>query len=595
LRSREIRGALQRSLDQFVHASVADDSTEAHKHRGFIAAHLASGFAALALVPLSLVSNFGVSSFAPTALAILGLESLAALYVSRTGRLGEGYLLSSIILTALVSWVALHTGGLSSFAIVWFAIAPIEAAMSGRRRVIGFASLAGVLGFAIVALMSLTGVAASPLAFPGGSIFLNTLASVLGLSYALGVAVSIEKRERMAVRLVNLQERRYRLLADSMSDVVTCHGADGDITFASPAAKRMLGIRPSDLLGDGLFRRVNVADRPAYLSALSSALHEGEGLVRYRVRRGDDPETDGWLWVESTMRRSDDTSVEGASVVTVTRDISDRKAHEDALEDLGREAEAASFAKTRFLANMSHELRTPLNAIIGFSDILAQELFGKFEFERQREYSGLIKESGEHLLQVVNDILDMSKIEAGSFDVTPEPFDLKPVIERCTQFVAPQAEKARIAISVEVDPTLPELTADPRACRQILLNLLSNAIKFSNAGGSVTCGARKDGRRIVIFVRDHGIGIAKTDLPRLGNPFVQAESGYDRRHEGSGLGLSVVKGLAALHGGQMSIASELGQGTEVTVSLPIAPAREQIAHLPKVQKLDEGTRLSRRA
>ncbi len=578
-----------------MHASAADDSAEAHKHRGFIAAHLASGFAALALVPLSLVSNLGVAGFAPSALAILGLESLAALYVSRTGRLGEGYLLSSIILTALVCWVALHTGGLSSFAVVWFAIAPIEAAMSGRRRVIGFASLAGVIGFAIVALLSLAGVGAGPLAFPGSSAFLNTLASMLGLSYALGVAVSIEKRERMAARMVSLQERRYRLLADSMSDVVTCHGVDGDVTFVSPAAKRMIGVRPSDLQGDGLFRRVNVADRPAYLTALSNALHEGEGLVRYRVRRGDDPEADGWLWVESSMRRADDKSVDGAAVITVTRDISDRKAHEDALEDLGRQAEAASFAKTRFLANMSHELRTPLNAIIGFSDILAQELFGKFEFDRQREYSRLIKESGEHLLQVVNDILDMSKIEAGSFDVTPEPFDLKPVVERCTQFVAPQAEKAQITIGVDVEPSLPELTADPRACRQILLNLLSNAIKFSNAGGQVTCGARKDGRRIVIFVRDQGIGISSTDLPKLGNPFVQAESGYDRRHEGSGLGLSVVKGLAALHGGQMSIASELGKGTEVTVSLPITPSREQVTHLPKVQKLDEGVRLTRRA
>ncbi len=354
--------------------------------------------------------------------------------------------------------------------------------------------------------------------------------------------------------------------------MVTCHAADGDVRFASPAAEALIGVKPSEILADGLFRRVHVADRPAYLTALSTAIHKGSAAAEFRLRRGDEGDGESWVWAEALMRRSEGAAVGGGVVVVVTRDVGHRKAQELELVKARSDAEEASFAKTRFLANMSHELRTPLNAIIGFSDILVQEIFGKLEYERHREYARLIKESGEHLLQVVNDILDMSKIEAGSFDVTPEPFDLAPVVERCRQLMLPQAEAAGIALDLAVEAGMPELCADRRACRQILLNLLSNAIKFTDHGGRIVCGARREGRRIVLFVKDDGIGIAAEDLPKLGNPFVQADSGYDRKHEGTGLGLSVVKGLARLHGGSMAIESTLGKGTTVTVTLPIAAA-----------------------
>jgi cell cycle sensor histidine kinase DivJ len=207
----------------------------------------------------------------------------------------------------------------------------------------------------------------------------------------------------------------------------------------------------------------------------------------------------------------------------------------------------------------------------------------------------LIKESGEHLLQVVNDILDLSKIESGAFDVAAEAFELAPLIERCVQIMRAQADKTGVTLATDVDAGLPELVADQRACRQILLNLLSNAVKFTDRGGRVVCSAHRDGRRVSIQVRDNGIGIAAEDLPRLGQPFVQADSGYDRRHEGTGLGLSVVKGLVALHGGQMLIDSAPGKGTTVTIHLPLAGGRDSVTPLPRVRQVLDGQRLARRA
>lgn len=594
LRNREIRAALERSFDHLVHGSVVDDPVTAEKHRGFIASHLVSGFAAFGLIPLALAIDVTSAGFSATALSILGLEILVALYVSRAGNLARGYLLSSAILTLLAVWVSLHTGGLSSFAVVWFAIAPIEAAMSGRRSAIVAAALVSAAGFALTAALTAAGMVAHALALPGNGMAMSFLACVVALGYASGVAVGIERRERAATQSIARQERRYHLLAEAMSDLVTCHNPSGDVTFVSPAAMRLLSVRPSDLAADGLFRRVHIGDRPAYLSAISVALHRGGARVEYRLRCGDDQDTDGWIWVESHMRHLEDEKGDDA-VVTVTRDISERKQHEAELDRLRADSEAANLAKTRFLANMSHELRTPLNAIIGFSDILSQELVGRFEFDRHREYAGLIKESGEHLLQVVNDILDLSKIECGSFDVSPEAFKIGPLVDRCRQMMMPQADKAGILLVSDIEPNLPDLVADPRACRQIVLNLLSNALKFTNRGGQVVCSARKQGRRLAIAVRDNGIGIGEEDLTRVGSPFFQAETGYDRKQAGTGLGLSVVKGLVALHGGQVMIDSDLGKGTTVTVLLPMQPSRDSAEPISRLLDTDQIQRVARRA
>ncbi len=256
-------------------------------------------------------------------------------------------------------------------------------------------------------------------------------------------------------------------------------------------------------------------------------------------------------------------------VVAVMRDVTDRKLQEQALELARSAAERADAAKTRFLATMSHELRTPLNAIIGFSEMLMQEQVLVLNAARRREYAQLINDSGQHLLSVVNGILDMSKMESGNFELTPEPFAPRVALINCCNLLALRARENGVDLSADVPQDLPMVTGDPRAFKQIVLNLVSNAIKFTERGGHVTVSAGVDGARLLLRITDTGVGIAADDLKRIGDPFFQAGKTYQRRHEGTGLGLSIVKSLVTLHGGEMSIESKIDEGTTVTIALPI--------------------------
>ena len=230
-------------------------------------------------------------------------------------------------------------------------------------------------------------------------------------------------------------------------------------------------------------------------------------------------------------------------------------------------AEEANAAKSKFLANMSHELRTPLNAIIGFSEIMESEMFGPLGADKYIEYSRDIRESGEYLLDVINDILDMSKIEAGGIRLSPELVELDSLLADCIRVVSTRASEKRLAIMAEVETGI-HLNADRRALKQIALNLLSNAVKFTPDGGAVTVQGRLRGGAVIIGITDNGIGIARQALQKLGRPFEQVESQLTKRHQGSGLGLAIAKSLVELHGGAMRIRSRLGRGTLVMVRLP---------------------------
>src|SRR6202035_2721998 len=187
-----------------------------------------------------------------------------------------------------------------------------------------------------------------------------------------------------------------------------------------------------------------------------------------------------------------------------------------------------------------HELRTPLNAIIGFSEMIVQEDVLMLDAARRKEYAQLINDSGQHLLSVVNGILDMSKMETGSFELSPEPFAPRAALINCCNLLALKAQESGIDLSTRVLEDLPVMTGDPRAFKQIVLNLVSNAIKFTERGGKVTVSAAVDGTRLLLRVSDTGVGIAADDLKRVGDPFFQAGKTYQRRHEGTGLGLSIV-------------------------------------------------------
>jgi two-component system, cell cycle sensor histidine kinase PleC len=233
-------------------------------------------------------------------------------------------------------------------------------------------------------------------------------------------------------------------------------------------------------------------------------------------------------------------------------------------------AEEANQAKSKFLANMSHELRTPLNAIIGFSEIMESGMFGPLGAEKYREYCSDIRGSGQYLLEVINDILDMSKIEAGRIRLDFEDIELDTLLTDAMRVVSARAQEKRLKLAAKISPAL-HLRADRRAFKQIALNLLSNAVKFTPEGGRVTVRGRAADSCIVLAIADTGIGIARDALAKLGRPFEQVESQLTKSHQGSGLGLAIAKSLVELHGGSMRIRSTLGKGTIVVVRLPLHP------------------------
>ncbi len=233
-------------------------------------------------------------------------------------------------------------------------------------------------------------------------------------------------------------------------------------------------------------------------------------------------------------------------------------------------AEQASRAKSEFLANMSHELRTPLNAIIGFSDIMRLEQLGAMGQPRYCEYAADINNSGQHLLAIINDILDMAKIEAGKFELHDESISLPDLFDSCLRLFRERAGQAGLRIETEIEPRLPLLRGDSRALRQILINLLSNSLKFTARGGFIKLTARYERTRceIALSVVDSGCGIDERDLERVFQPFAQGDSGIRRRYEGTGLGLAIVKALAERHGARLAVESQIDQGTTVTIYFP---------------------------
>jgi two-component system cell cycle sensor histidine kinase PleC len=249
-------------------------------------------------------------------------------------------------------------------------------------------------------------------------------------------------------------------------------------------------------------------------------------------------------------------------------------AHKYAAEKI--RAEGSNKAKSEFLANMSHELRTPLNAIIGFSEIMAGEMYGPLGDKRYHDYSHDILGSGQHLLALINDILDMSKIEAGKLSLRFEPIHLEDVIEDATRLVRKNAQKAGLSLNLDLRD-LPSTEADYRAIKQVLLNLLSNAIKFTPRNGSITVSARPEpgpnGGMVMVRVIDTGIGIFEEDLQRLAQPFEQIESQLAKTQQGSGLGLALTKSLIELHKGSLLIESSPGEGTQVIVGLPVRQSK----------------------
>jgi PAS domain S-box-containing protein len=336
---------------------------------------------------------------------------------------------------------------------------------------------------------------------------------------------------------------------------------------------REYGFRRRDLIGQDFTHIYVSADRRSVIKTYKDYLHgQTEARHEWRIRSPQEKLFDV-LVTTAPLHLHPDRPL----VVHTVVDISEHKHLEESLRWAKEQADAANRAKSAFLASMSHELRTPLNAIIGFSEMVKTELFGPLGHDKYREYLHDIHFSAQHLLDIINDVLDMSKIEAGKFDLSEEEIDLALFFESVVRVMADRSEAAQQFLKIKINDSLIGLYADKRVLRQMVFNLISNAIKFSNQGGTVTisAGINQTSQMIYIAVHDEGRGIAPHDIERVLEPFNQGQATINDG-SGTGLGLPLTRAMAELHGGTLKIESVLGKSTTVTICLPLDRLRRKI-------------------
>ena len=560
-----------------LHHTVVSAPARAH-HEAFIAQALTVAFTALAIAPFSLAFR-GVPTPAEILIFMLCVSQLAAaMLVVRTGRLifGQIVCVVGLIGISLTLGLGMHAG--AACALAWLIPAQLEAMQSTSRPLSRICTAVTVAAAGLI-VANAHSTPATGLAAP----FSVAVMTGFGLLQVLFLA----RRPMATIAMMDIdacrQSERWDAISEALGDAIVSFAPDGSVTHVTSGCGKLLGAAQDDLTGRALFDHVHVGDRPRFLKLVADAA-QGDAVVTDTIglrtlnspinaRGFEEPRS---LCIELRARRLVPAEEKDpnrhncpASVIAVLRDVTAMR--EQALEvDAARQSiEAAIRSKDHFLATMSHELRTPLNAIIGFSEMLASRTLCPSDPDKRRDYARIINQSGQHLLSVVNAILDMSKIQLGTFSIIPEPFEAASLIDLCCDMVALKAEDGGIQVERDYFEELEPLVGDKRACKQILINLLSNAVKFTPRGGRVTISARPEGNALLLAVADTGIGIAAADLPLLGNAFFQALPTLSRPFEGTGLGLSVVRGLVGLHGGTIAIESERGKGTVVTVRLPL--------------------------
>jgi PAS domain S-box-containing protein len=409
-------------------------------------------------------------------------------------------------------------------------------------------------------------------------------------------------QRKQSEEALRASEEKYRSLIDHIPDVVWTADGNRDLLYISGNAARVVGFSSEELLekgGQGWMDRIHPEDLARVSQAYQDLFASGEQFdVEYRISRKDGE----WIWLHdralSTRPREGILCADG-----IFLDVTQRRLAETAIQHTKEAAEAANLAKSQFLANMSHELRTPLNAIIGFSEILADKTFGDLN-DRQLKYSNNILSSGRHLLQLINDILDLAKVEAGRVELLRNSFGVGKALQEVQTIVKTLANKKGVSLEFEVELNLPVLFADEAKFKQIMYNLLSNAIKFTPDGGRVTVMAASqkpvtedlglasnlvpEGESIRVTVRDTGIGIQACDQERVFKEFEQVDSSYGREQQGTGLGLALTRRLIEMHGGKIWLESEgiEGKGSTFTFLIPVVKSEAKSA--PFADKPDPG-------
>jgi two-component system cell cycle sensor histidine kinase PleC len=405
--------------------------------------------------------------------------------------------------------------------------------------------------------------------------------------HLIGIAVDITEQQNLVERTA-AADMRLRDAIETIPEAFVLWDADNRLALCNSHFQELHDLPDEAIVAGASYEAVVAASRkPVVRNKIVSTAPTLPGARTFEAQLEDG------RWLHISERRTKD-----GGYVSIGTDITALKTHEEKLVDSERRlmatvadlrasqqrlaelaekyaaektrAEEANQAKSKFLANMSHELRTPLNAIIGFSEIMEAGMFGPLGAEKYQEYCADIHGSGQYLLDVINDVLDMAKIEAGRIRLDFEDLALDPMLSEAMRVVSARAEGKHLRLAAKIEPGL-RLHADRRALKQIALNLLSNAVKFTPAGGRITVRGRTTEQCIVLSIADTGIGIAKDALARLGRPFEQVEGQLTKSHQGSGLGLAISKSLIELHGGHMRIRSTLGKGTVVVVCLPLEP------------------------
>ena len=482
------------------------------------------------------------------AMIVPGLTGLGLL---RRDSAGDRMMLLAVWGLAAVLSAAL-SGGLTG-PLTGFVFLPLAAgiALGGTRPV-----QAGALA---VALAAFAGFLSAGFGLQGPPLPALAAISAVLTAGAAALAVRLSWRQRETrLESAEAETARVETLLAAQPALMLILEPSGRVVAAYGAPPVYLPVDP--LFVSGLVAAVHAPDRPRLLGAMERAMGGHDGMVVFAPRLALDRRA------QMLVRRMDDPA--GPRLVAQVFDATAQYARELGLEIARNEAEAREAGKTRFLANMSHELRTPLNAVLGFSDIMRQRIFGPLP-DRYGEYAANIHEAGGHLLDLINDLLDVAKIEAERYTLTLERFDAREIVSAAMALVRVNADDKGVNLSSVLPGDPVEVSADKRALKQLTLNLLSNAVKFTPAGGTITVTVEAIGPYLEVVVADTGIGIAPEDVRRLGRPFEQAGE-IEQRRQGTGLGLSLVRAFAELHGGRMSIDSTLGEGTAVTVRLPVA-------------------------
>jgi len=385
---------------------------------------------------------------------------------------------------------------------------------------------------------------------------LMTVAALAGSKLAL-----LEKD-----KFIRESERNYRAIVEDQSEMISRHAPDGTRTFVNESYCRHYGMSKEELFGQSAYDGM-AADDLKRLKDLYRNLTPENPSSEFEIAVSTPSGEMNWqLW---TKRAIFDEEGNITEYQAVGHDITDRKRIEQELETALNQANAANEAKSDFLANMSHELRTPLNSILGFSQMIKSEMFGAHSNPKYADYATAINVSGTHLLQIINDILDISRVEAGETPLEDTEINVNTATRECLAMVKDPAADAGVELRDELPAEAPSILADERHFKQVLLNLLSNGIKFTPSGGHVAVSSAVDEHNCVrLNVVDSGIGVDGNDIPKILEPFGQVASSQIRNHDGTGLGLPICNALMKLHGGSMIIESESGVGTDVTLKFP---------------------------